>query len=202
MAITTLFLDIGGVLLTNGWGHESRHRAAEEFDLDYDEMQSRHHLTFATYEVGKLSLDDYLSRVVFYQERSFTRDEFKEFMFGCSKPVPEMLEMIRSLRARHRLAIAAVSNEGRELTEHRIRAFDLKSLFDFFISSCFVHIRKPDRDIYRLALDVAQVDSGNVVYVDDRAMFIQVAEGLGMVGIHHTGAEPTRAALASMGLSL
>ncbi len=202
MAITTLFLDIGGVLLTNGWGHESRQRAAEEFDLDFSEMQDRHHLTFDTYEVGKLSLDEYLSRVVFFRERSFTREDFREFMFGCSRPIPEMLELVRSLKDRHGVEIAAVSNEGRELTEHRIRAFDLKSIFDFFISSCFVHIRKPDRDIYRLALDVAQVEPENVVYVDDRAMFVQVAEGMGIPGIHHRGARSTRTALASMGLTL
>ena len=65
MRITTLLLDIGGVLLTNGWGRNSRKLAAETFSLDHDDMEERHHLTFDTYEEGKLSLDEYLNRVVF-----------------------------------------------------------------------------------------------------------------------------------------
>src|SRR6266516_2408383 len=86
--ITTLFLDIGGVLLTNGWGRNSRARAADKFGLDYGEMNERHHLTFDTYEEGKLSLDEYLNRVVFYEPRPFSQDEFKEFMFAQSRPYP------------------------------------------------------------------------------------------------------------------
>ena len=87
--ITTLFLDVGGVLLTNGWGHQSRALAAKAFDLNLEEMEDRHHLTFDTYEVGKLTLEEYLSRTVFYEERPFTRDQFREFMFSQSQPHPE-----------------------------------------------------------------------------------------------------------------
>src|SRR5689334_24877355 len=113
--ITTLFLDIGGVLLTNGWDHNSRKRAAETFGLDYEEMNERHHLTFDTYEEGKLSLDEYLDRVVFYRERPFTRESFRDFMFGQSRPLPEMIDLVCRLKSLYRLKVAAVSNEGREL---------------------------------------------------------------------------------------
>ncbi len=170
------------------------------FDLDPDEMEERHHLTFDTYEVGKLTLDEYLSRVVFYRDRPFTRDQFRSFMFAQSKPFPEMIELVRRLKARHGLKIAVVSNEGRELTEYRIRKFKLNEFVDFFISSCFVHFRKPDTDIFRVALDIAQVPAGQVVYIDDRPMFVQVAEGLGIRGILHTDYESTCAKLASFGL--
>src|ERR1041384_2585067 len=125
--ITTLFLDIGGVLLTNGWDHNSRKRAAETFGLDYDEMSERHHLTFDTYEEGKLSLDEYLNRVVFYQERSFSREEFKKFMYAQSKPYPDMIKLIRGLKSQYGLRVAAVSNEGRELTIYRVQQFKLRS---------------------------------------------------------------------------
>ena len=84
--ITTLFLDIGGVLLTNGWDHNIRRRAADKFGLNYEEMNERHHLTFDTYEQGKLSLNDYLDRIVFYQDRSFSREEFTAFMYAQSLP--------------------------------------------------------------------------------------------------------------------
>ena len=75
--ITTLFLDIGGVLLTNGWGRSSRTLSAKKFNLDLPEMEERHHLCFDTYEMGKLSIDDYLKQVVFSEKRDFKLDDFK-----------------------------------------------------------------------------------------------------------------------------
>ena len=201
-SLTTLFLDIGGVLLTNGWDRGIRTLASEKFGLDYKEMDERHHLTFDTYEEGKLSLDEYLNRVVFYQERSFSREEFKAFMYAQSQPFPEMIELMRGLKAQHGLQVAAVSNEGRELTVYRVQQFKLGTFIDFFISSCFVHYRKPDADLYRIALDIAQVGPEQVVYVDDRPMFVEVAQGLGIKGIVHTGLDTTRKTLADLGLSL
>lgn len=200
--ITTLFLDIGGVLLTNGWDHNIRARAADKFSLDYNEMNERHHLTFDTYEEGKLSLDEYLNRVVFYEKRPFSGNEFKAFMYAQSQPFPEMIELMRNLKAQHSLQVAAVSNEGRELNTYRVQQFKLGEFIDFFVSSCFVHYRKPDADIYRIALDIAQASPDEVVYIEDRAMFVEVARGLGIRGILHKDCETTQKALETMGLSL
>jgi putative hydrolase of the HAD superfamily len=200
--ITTLFLDIGGVLLTNTWDQKTRHLAAEKFGLEYGEMNERHHLTFDTYEEGKLSLDDYLHRVVFYQERSFSREEFIAFIYEQSLPFQEMIDLMRGLKSRYNLQVAAVSNEGREFTLYRVQQFGLRSFIDFFISSCFVHYRKPDEDLYRIALDIAQVRAEQVIYIDDRAMFIEVARNMGIEGIVHSGYEKTRQTLEGLGLSL
>jgi putative hydrolase of the HAD superfamily len=198
--ITALFLDIGGVLLTDGWDHHARKRAATNFRLELTEMEDRHHLTFDTYEEGKLTLEEYLGRVVFYQKRTFTRTQFRRFMFAQSKPYPEMIELVARLKVRHGLKIAAVSNEGRELNAYRIRKFKLDGFVDAFISSCFVHVRKPDADIFRLALDIAQVPARQVVYIENTPMFVQVAEGLGIRSILHTDYRSTCAKLASLGL--
>ncbi|MCL5103278.1 MAG: HAD-IA family hydrolase [Armatimonadetes bacterium] len=195
--ISTLFVDIGGVLLTNGWDRFARKRAAEAFKLDYDKMNERHHLTFDTYEVGKLSLDEYLDRVVFHEPRGFTPDDFKTFMFAQSQPYPDMIALIRILKERHRLQVATVSNEGRELTEYRIRTFGLGCFVDFFVSSCFVHFRKPDEDIFRVALDIAQAQVEEVIYIDDRELFVEVAAKMGFHAIIHRDYESTRAALTS-----
>jgi putative hydrolase of the HAD superfamily len=199
---TTLFLDIGGVLLTNGWDRNIRIRAAEKFGLDQDEMNERHHLTFDIYEEGKLSLDEYLTRVVFYKERSFSPEDFKAFMYAQSQPFPEMINLMQTLKFQLGLQVAAVSNEGRELSVYRVQQFKLGTFIDFFISSCFVHYRKPDADIYRIALDIAQVIPQQVIYIDDRPMFVEVALSLGIKGIIHTGIENTRKALEDLGLSL
>lgn len=198
--IKALFLDIGGVLLTNGWDRHARQQAARQFNLDLDEMDERHHLTFDTYEEGKLSLDEYLTRVVFYTQRPFQRADFIQFMYDQSQPFPEMIELITGLKARHHLKIATVSNEGRELTEYRIRKFQLGRFIDFFISSCFVHYRKPDHDIFKMALDTAQTPREEVIYIDDRMLFVEVARHLGIHGFRHSGLESTREQLAKLGL--
>ena len=198
--IKAIFTDVGGVLLTNGWDSGSRKRAAQQFRLDLPDVDARHHLTFDTYEIGKLSLDAYLDRIVFYQPRDFSRDDFKAFMLEQSQPYPEMIELIRQTKKRNGLKLAVVSNEGRELTEYRIRKFGLADFVDFFVSSCFVHFRKPDTDIFQMAIDMAQTPPGQTVYLDDRPLFVEVARGLGLRAVHHTSYEETRAALGAMGL--
>jgi putative hydrolase of the HAD superfamily len=198
--ITTLFLDIGGVPLTDGWDHHARRRAAKAFKLELAEMEDRHHLTFETYEEGKLTLEEYLDRVIFYQKRPFTRAQFRRFMFAQSKPYPEMIELVAQLKVRHGLKIAVVSNEARELNAYRIRKFKLANFVDSFISSCFVHVRKPDADIFRLALDIALAPTRQVVYIEDTPMFVQIAEGLGIRSILHTDCRSTCEKLASFGL--
>jgi putative hydrolase of the HAD superfamily len=199
---TCLFLDIGGVLLSDGWDRRARKRASRYFRLDLTEMEDRHHQTFDTYEEGKVSLEEYLGQVVFYTKRPFTRSQFRRFMFAQSKAYPEMIELIVQLRVRFGLKIIAVSNEARELNSHRIRTFGLNGFVDCFVSSCFVHLRKPDADIFRLALDMAQVPVRQVVYIENTPMFVQVAEGLGIRSILHTDYRSTRAQLASFGMNI
>lgn len=202
MPITTLFLDLGGVLLTNGWDRHARSLAAEAFHLDPREMDERHHLTFDTYESGKLSLGDYLRRVVFYEPRDFSPQKFREFMLAQSQPFAEMIDLVCRLKQRYGLKLAVVSNEGRELNDYRIQKFKLNLFIDLFVSSSIVHLRKPDLDIYRIALELAQVAPAEVAYLEDRLMFVQVAEGLGIHGVHHTSYDSTRDKLAALGLTL
>lgn len=200
--ITTLFTDIGGVLLTNGWDHIARAEACVLFNLDEAEVQDRHHLTFDTYEVGKITLDEYLERTVFYEERTFTANDFKEFMFSKSLPFNDMIDMVRQLKQKYDLKVAVISNEGRELNQYRIATFKLNEFIDFFVSSSFVHFRKPDADIFKVAIDISQSDLETSVYIDDRMLFVQVAEGLGLKGIHHINYEDTKQQLAALGLAL
>lgn len=200
LPVTTLFLDVGGVLLTNGWDHVARKRAARNFNLDWPEMDARHRLVFETHEEGKLTFQEYLGWVVFYEKRTFTRNQFRDFMFAQSKPYPRMLELITRLKQRHRLKIVVLSNESRAVNAHRILTFKLDQLADAFISSCFVRMRKPDIDIFRLALDLAQTPAEQVVFIDNTAMFVKIAESLGMRGIVHMDHETTSAKLASFGL--
>ena len=196
--IRAIFTDIGGVLLNNGWDRNKRALAVKTYGLDQVELNERHHLTFDTYEEGKITLDEYLDRVIFYEPRSFTKEEFKTFMYGLSEPIPDMIELLKSIKQKYQLHISVVSNEGRELNDHRIKTFDLGSFVDAFISSSFVHIRKPDEDIFKLALDIAQMDPEEVVFIDDRPMFVQVAAKLGIKGIVHTDYNSTKQQLEAL----
>jgi putative hydrolase of the HAD superfamily len=199
--ITCVFLDIGGVLLTDGWDHLARRRAAKKFKLEWAEMESRHQLMFEIFEESRITLEEYLSMVVFHQKRSFTRNQFRSYMFAQSKPFPEMIELVAKLKLNLRLKIAIVSNEARELNAYRIDKFGLDRLVDCFISSCFVHIRKPDADIFILALDIAQVRPAQAVFIDNTPMFVQIAEGLGIQGILHTDCKSTQTKLSHLGLN-
>ena len=199
-AVTCLFLDIGGVLLTDGWDRHARRRAAKAFGLAWTEFEPRHRLMFDTYEEGKLTLADYLERVVFYEKRAFTRARFRRFMFAQSRPHARMIDLIARLRVRYALKVIAVSNEARELNAHRIHAFELGRIIDAFVSSCFVHVRKPDADMYRITLDIAQVAARNVLYIENTPMFVQIARTMGIRSILHTDYQSTHGELVSLGL--
>jgi putative hydrolase of the HAD superfamily len=200
--ITCVFLDVGDVLLTDGWDHLARKRAAKNFKLEWAEMEARHHLTFEVFEMGRLTLDEYLNLVVFHTKRIFTRNQFRKFMFAQSNPFPEMINLVIQLKQNVGLKIVIVSNESRELNEFRSSKFGLDKLSDCFVSSSFVHMRKPDVEIFKLALDLAQVRPENSIFIDNTPMFIQIAQSLGIQGILHKDCKSTRARLSHLGLNV
>ena len=200
--ITTLFLDIGGVLLSNGWGHESRKLAAETFDLNQEEMKIQLLRNTEKHEEEKLTLSQYLNRVVFYEKRSFTPDQFREFIFKLSISNGKMLEFIKLLKEQYKLKIAVINNEGRILNEYLIKRFQLSQFIDFFISSCFVHYRKPDTDIFRLALDIAELPDEQAIYIEDLQTFVDVARSMGIKSVRHNNYLSTAEVLTTLGLKI
>lgn len=165
-------------------------------------MEARHKLFFVVYEEGRITLEEYLKRVVFYKERDFTTDEFRDFMLAQTTPNPATIDFFKKLKKKYGLQVAAVSNEARELNDYRIKTFHLKDLFDFFISSCYVHIRKPDAEIFKLALDIARVQPEQVIYIDDVEMFTQIASDLGIKSVHHIDLISTSNQIKARGLTV
>jgi putative hydrolase of the HAD superfamily len=176
--IRTLFWDVGGVLLTNAWDHEERDRAVEKFQLQKADFETRHKEIVTAFEEGKVTLDQYLDRTVFYQPRKFTREEFKTLMFSQSNAKPEVLELARALAGK--CLMATINNESREMNDYRIKQFGLSQIFDLFVSSCYVGMRKPDEKIYRLALDLIQKAPEECCFIDDRQVNIDGAAKIGM----------------------
>ena len=199
-SIRILFFDIGGVLLSNGWGHESRQKAAQKFGFDYDEMNYLHDFIFNVYEIGRISLDEYLNTTLFYQPRSFSREALKEFMFSQSIEQPGMLQWLVEWKKKKNSTVRIISlnNEGRELNQYRIKKFGLSNLFDAFVSSCEVGMRKPDPGIFQLALGIAQADPHECLYFDDRSILVEAANKLGIQARQHKDFESTRKIIEEM----
>ena len=178
-----IFWDVGGVLLSNAWDHTQRMAALEHFHLDDAEFNERHELVVSSFERGKITLDEYLDRTVFYRQRAFTREAFREFMFSLSQPVPEVLALAQSISASGKYFMGTINNESRELNLYRIEKFGLREIFRVFVTSCFVGLRKPERDIYRLALEITQIAPENCCFIDDRPLNLECAASFGMKAI-------------------
>ncbi len=197
-----LYSDIGGVLGTNGWDNGVREAVCKHFKLDADEIDSRHRLLFDSYERGYLSFEQYLDRVFFAEPRDFTLEQVRDLAYAQSVAWPENIEFFRRVKEANSLKLALISNEGGGITEHRVGKFRLRELADYMVISHFVHMRKPDPGIWRLALDLAQVDATEAIYIDDRSMFSEAASALGFSAIQHVSLEETAKQLARLGLKV
>jgi putative hydrolase of the HAD superfamily len=200
--ITTLFWDIGGVIMTNGWDTVARRRAAEVFHLDWEEFQDRHDLSFPAFDSGLISLDEYLKRTLFYRPRGFTREEFIAFMFAQSKEFPESRAVLEKVARTGKYFIGSINNEPLELNEHRIKTFHLRRDFQVFFSSCYLHTRKPEEMIFRIALEVTQRAAEECVFIDDRPINLENPRKLGFKTIHYEGSEQLRAELKNYGVEV
>ena len=198
--IRALFWDVGGVLLTNAWDHEERDQAVEKFLLSKTEFEARHQELVPKFEEGRLTLDEYLDRVIFFQTRTFSREEFKQYLFSLSKPKPQSLELARALSPKY--FMGTINNESRELNEYRIRTFGLAESFDVFISSCYVGLRKPDERIYKLALDLTQHTPQECCFVDDRPVNIDAAQKVGLSTVLMKDPQQLRRDLQALGVEI
>jgi putative hydrolase of the HAD superfamily len=199
--IEALFWDNGGVILTNGWDREARKRAADEFHLDWDDFSDRHELMLNAFETGQATLDQYVQRTVFYRPRDFKPENFKAFMFAQSQLFPEALEFCGKIAASRKYIMAALNNESREINQYRIKQFKLKDYFEVFFSSCYLGVRKPDIQIYRLVMEIMQRQPSACVMIDDRELNLECARELGLQTIQVKNLEQLKADLATLGVT-
>jgi putative hydrolase of the HAD superfamily len=201
-AIHALFWDVGGVLLSNAWDRTERMAALEHFRLDEEEFHVRHEMVVSSFERGKISLDEYLERTVFYRDRPFTRREFRDYMFSLSQPMPQVLGFARALADSGRYFMGTLNNESRELNLYRIEKYGLRGIFRLFVSSCFVGLRKPESGIYRLAIETTQINPQECCFIDDRATNLECAANLGMRTIQMQTVEQLRDELGKIGVKV
>ncbi|HZJ48239.1 MAG TPA: HAD-IA family hydrolase [Acidimicrobiia bacterium] len=197
--VTTLFFDIGGVLLTNAWDRRSRHHCVDSFGLDWEEFQDRHEFVADAFETGHLTIDEYLGRTVFYRDRPFSRAAFIEAMHAESKPLQGGLEFVSNLSDRYLLA--TLNNESKELNEYRIETFGLRAIFSMFLTSAYLGVKKPDEAIYRRALDITQREPEESVFIDDRSLNLECARDLGLHTIAFENVNQLEAEFARLGIN-
>jgi len=201
-AIRAIFWDVGGVLLTNAWDHTERADALEHFHLDAKDFQARHEMVVSSFERGKISLDEYLDRTVFYCVRPFTRDQFRDYMFSLSRPMPEVLTFARALADARKYFMGTINNESRELNVYRIEKFGLRDIFRVFVSSCFVGLRKPESGIYQMAIELTQIAPQDCCFIDDRSLNLECAAKLGMHTIQMQTLEQLKGDLAKLNVQV
>jgi putative hydrolase of the HAD superfamily len=199
-AIHALFWDVGGVLLTNAWDHDERKKALAHFGLDPDEFHARHEMVVSSFERGKISLDEYLQRTVFYRKRTFSCEEFRAYMYSLSQPRPEALVFARALAGSGKFFMSTINNESRELNLYRIETYGLRQIFQLFVSSSFVGLRKPESGIYKLAIEITQKDPQECCFIDDRALNLECAQSLGMQTIQMQSVGQLRGDLEKIGI--
>jgi putative hydrolase of the HAD superfamily len=199
--ITALFWDVGGVLLSNAWDHEQRQQTLKQFGVDEADFESRHETLLTPFEQGKISLEEYLERTIFYRPRSFTLEAFKAHMLSLSKADPAALQFARDLSKSGKYLMSTINNESKALNLYRIQTFGLREIFSLFVSSCFVGLRKPDEAIYRLALEITQKPPEESCFVDDRAANLESPAKLGMHVIQMQNPEQLRQDFSKLGVA-
>ena len=195
MTVQHIFFDIGGVLGSNGWDREQRTRAVERFHLDPDDFQCRHEEVVGEWEEGRISRDEYLDIAVFHAPRSFSRDEFIAFMESQSVPDLAAIEIARALTGHMRYTLMTLNNESDELNRYRIDKFGISAVFEAFLSSCWLGVRKPTQHFFSRAFGIAQADPRSSLFIDDRQQNLAPASALGMNVLHFTSATQLRSDL-------
>ncbi len=194
-----ILFDVGGVLLTNGWDRAERAAAAERFQLDAQELETRHAKVAGAWERGEIDRDQYLDSVVFYEPRSFSRDEFFDFILAQSHVLPNgALPILAKISAANHAMLGALNNEARETNEFRFGKFELRRYFKVALSSCYVGLRKPEPAIYRRALDILGSRPHRTLFIDDREENVAGAKAEGIKTIRFTGADALKKELQQL----
>jgi putative hydrolase of the HAD superfamily len=196
-----ILFDVGGVLLTNGWDQRERSEVIEHFQLDLAAFEALHPDYYDAWERASISLTEYLDATIFYEPRSFSRDEFFALMLAQSKPQTDgALGILKELAASDKCLLGALNNEARETNEYRFNHFGLRPLFKVALSSCYLGLRKPEPAIYRRALDILGRPAERILFIDDRPENITGAAAAGIKSIRFEGEEALRQKLAGLGV--
>ncbi|MBS1988866.1 MAG: HAD-IA family hydrolase [Cyanobacteria bacterium SZAS LIN-3] len=198
--ITTIFFDVGGVLLNDGWNHISRKNAADEFGLNFEELENKHAPLADDLDTGKLSVNEYIDKAIFYQPRKFSKSDFYQFMKEQSVAKEDSIALAATLAAQKKYLMATINNESTDLNNFRIEKFKLAPYFSAFFSSCFMGLKKPDQAIFDRVLSITQKKAPETVFIDDRENNLVAPRSLRMNTIRFESVQQVTKELAELGV--
>ena len=201
LAFNAILFDVGGVLLTNGWDHRERASVMAQFGVDLAAFEARHPEPNDKWERDEITLEQYLDATVFYEPRSFSRDDF--FAAMCAQSVPldnGALGILAELAASHKYRMGVLNNEARATNDYRFERYRIRDHIDVALSSCYLGLRKPKPPIYRRAIDILGGPADRILFIDDRAENAGAAADAGMKAIRFEGADKLRGQLESLGI--
>jgi FMN phosphatase YigB (HAD superfamily) len=201
--IKAIFFDLGNVLV--------------RFDLailekGYAEYGYKPHMDIARYimesDTGRSYMRGRINSSVFYEK---TRRHFRmKISFGdfyrvwnsMFYPYPEMELIVRSVKEKYpevTLVLISDTNEGHYRFIKENYAF--LEVLDRYVLSYEVGWMKPDKRIYRKAIDASGSPARDIFYTDDRLDLIEKARTMGIRAYQFTGHEALLAQLAKFGLT-
>jgi FMN phosphatase YigB (HAD superfamily) len=199
--IKTIFWDVGGVLLTNGWDKSQRTEVLNRLGVDLADYESRHEEANYFWERGLSTAEHFFNLTVLNQNTTLTFSELWPQVCAESKILhPENFDILGKLGTSRRYRLVTLNNESRELNEHRLDAFRLRPFFDYFICSAYVHEMKPHAEIYRAAIEISGHVAETALFIDDNVENCNAARSFGMRAIQFDSPTQLRDELAQLGL--
>lgn len=202
--IRTIFWDIGGVLLTNGWDAHQRAGVLNSLGVDLLAYEAMHDRANFYWERGLITARDFFEQTVLETnpQLGLTFEALWEWVCGESRVLhPGSFEILAALQRSGQYRLATLNNESRELNEYRLDAFELRAYFDYFVCSGYVHEMKPLPGIYRAAIDISGWPAHTALFIDDKQENCDGAEALGMRAIRFVSPEQLQQDLAQLGIS-
>ena len=204
--IRTIFWDIGGVLLTNGWDEAQRAHTLTPLGVDLADFESRYEAANFFWERGLSTAVEFFNKTLFRADqpnRSFSFEDIWPLVCAESKVLhPECFDILTSLNNSGNYKVATLNNESRELNAYRIDTFNLRQYFDYFICSGYVHEMKPYPDIYRVAIDISGHPPQTSVFIDDKPENCRAATAFGMNVIIFQSPDQLGRDLAQLGINI
>jgi len=182
MKIRAVFFDFGGVIQRTEYQAPRQH-LAQRFGMEYDDIDKVvfNSPTARQATVGEIPVNKHWEAVakrlkIGKKEIAAVENEF----FAGDVVDLSILEYLRSLRPR--FVTGLISNAWSDMREYLVRK-KIVDIFDHLTISAEVGVAKPEARIYLLALEQAQVEAGEAVFVDDVPANIEACEAVGMKGI-------------------
>lgn len=203
-AVKTIFWDVGGVLLTNGWDVQQRAGVLSALGVDLPAYEAVHDGVNYYWERGLISAQDFFEQTVLETnpQLNLTFDQLWQLVCSESRMLhQECFDLLSEIKDSGRYRLATLNNESKELNEYRLNTFDLRRHFDYFICSGYVHEMKPLPDIYRVATDISGFAAETALFIDDKQENCDTAVALDMQTIRFDSPKQLRTALSERGIT-